>query len=90
MLDKELEKFVGKNIKMSYYIDSSYRIDGTPQYRRICWINGNKVFDSKERLEKISWNEFSLLQKYAFNIGAYNREINCYGRCDLYYQFRVR
>ena len=86
-----VKQFSGKNIYMEYYIDNSYKpySDGTPQYRAICKFNGRIVFDNKLDIEEITWSDFRKLQNYAFEIGAYNREVNFYGRYDLTYQFKI-
>ena len=86
-----VKKFGGKNIYMEYYIDHSYRPygDGVPQYRRICKFDGRTVFDDKLGIKEITSTDFSNLQKYAYNIGAYNRVVNSYYRYDLTYQFRI-
>lgn len=89
---KELvKKFSGKNIYMEYYIDHSYRpySDGVPQYREICKFDGRIVYDSKLGIKEITSTDFNNLQKYAYNIGAYNRTINVYQHYDLTYSFRV-
>lgn len=88
-MNEIINKFRGKNIVMDYYIDNSYRIDGTPQYRRICKLDGRVVYDSKLGIEEISSKEFSELQNYAYEKGAYTREVNAYCRYDLHYTFRI-
>lgn len=88
---EKILKFKGKKINMEYYIDGSYRPygDGTPQYRKICKFDGRVVFDNKLGIEEITSTDFYNLQNYAYNIGAYDREVNCYGRYDLTYSFRI-
>lgn len=88
-MKEKIEKFRGKNIAIDYYIDNSYRIDGTPQYRRICKFDGRIVFDSKLGIEEISQSDFTNLQNYAYEIGAFIRNVNIYCRYDLYYRFRI-
>lgn len=86
-----VKQFSGKNIYMEYYIDHTYRphSDGIPQYRRICKFDGKTVFDNKLGIKEITLEDFCNLQKYAKNIGAYNKVINAYQRYDLTYNFRV-
>jgi hypothetical protein len=85
-----LENFKGKNIKINNYIDHTYYIGGYPQRRRQCWINGNLVYDTKENIKKINYQEFQDLMNYGYKIGAYNKEYNGLDGCDMYYQFRVQ
>ena len=86
-----VKQFSNKNIYMEYCIDKSYRPynDGVPQYRRICKFDGRTVYDDKYGIKEISLSDFQNLQKYAFNIEAYDRTINMYQRYDLTYNFRV-
>lgn len=84
-----MEKFKFKNIKIKNYIDRSWYLGGYPQRRRQCWINGELVYDTKEDIKKISYNDLCKLTNYGLRIGAYNEEYNGLDGYDMSCQFRV-
>ena len=88
-MDKLKAIFEGKNVRLSYVIDNSYIVDRTPQYRPICYIEGVKVFDGKEKLEVISRSDFHKLLHYACEQGKADKRFNAYGRYDITAEFKL-
>ena len=85
-----LGDFVGKSIKIKSYIDHTYYRGGYPQRRRQCWVDDKLVYDSKDDIKEINYDDFQKLQNYGYDIGAYNRSYNGLDGYDICYQFVLK
>lgn len=90
---KDLElvkKYIGKRVFLEYYIDSSFKIEGTPQYNRILYVNGIQTYNQNlQRNNRDLWNEHYALFKFGRDIGQFTKHLNYYNRWDFKMEFVV-
>lgn len=84
-----VKKYVGKKIRLQYYIENNYRIDGTPQYNRILYVNGVLVYNQWLNYNRDLMNEHQALYWFGRDIGQFTKRANYYGCCDFDMNFVV-
>lgn len=85
-----LKKFIGKKIAISYKVDRNYRVDGTPQFNPIVYVDGILSYDRYNDRENFTRKDWLALREYGKITEQVIKKANCmYGTWDFEYEFIV-
>lgn len=68
-----MENYIGKNIRVATFMDTTYRVGGTPQINCKVWVNGRLETEQKyDGYNKL----ISTMNRYGKKTGQYTRRAN--------------